>query len=170
MSKFALLVTCSLAIAAQGCSTHAQDGESGLLNSPTAPSRVGADSEHLVEIDRVRVYVRDGRLGAFVEGPLGDGCTSLKAVTQTRAGNEVRIRLTSVRVGEVCTMMLSFLKRWVPLEGMFPPGSYTVRANERSIRFRLVIDFSGNPAIEPDPGPLPEIDGVPSPPQPLSPR
>ncbi len=32
VSKFALLVTCSLAIAAQGCSTLAQDGESGFLN------------------------------------------------------------------------------------------------------------------------------------------
>jgi hypothetical protein len=73
----------------------------------TAPSRLGADSDRLVEVERVRVYVRDGRLQAFVEGPLGDGCTSLKGVTQTRAGNEPRIRLTSVRVGEVCTMMLS---------------------------------------------------------------
>jgi hypothetical protein len=170
MSKLALLMTCSLAIAAQGCSTLAQDGESGLLDGPTAPSRLGADAERLVEVERVRVYVRDGRLQAFVEGPLGDGCTSLKAVTQARAGNEVRIRLTSVRVGEVCTMMLSYLKRWVLLEGMFPPGSYTVRANERSIRFQLVIDSSGKPAIEPDPGPLPEIDDVPSPPSPLSPR
>jgi hypothetical protein len=170
MSKLALLVACSLAIAAQGCSTHAQDGEGGLLNGPTAPSRVGADSEHLVEVERVRVYVKDGRLQAFVEGPLGDGCTSLKAVTQTRAGNEVRISLTSVRVGEVCTMMLSYLKRWVPLEGMFSPGSYTVRANQRSIRFQLVIDSSGKPAIEPDPGPLPEIDDVPSASPALSPR
>ena len=167
MSKFALLVTCSVAIAAQGCSTRAPDGESALPNGPTAPSRVGADSERLVEIDRVRVYMKDGRLQAFVEGTLGDGCTSLKAVTQTRAGNEVRIRLTSVRVGEVCTMILAYLKRLVPLEGIFPPGSYTVRANQRSSRFQLVVDPSGNVAIEPDPGPLPEIDGVPSPQPPL---
>ena len=107
MSRFALLATCSLAVAAQGCSTLVQDGEGGLLDGPTAPSRLGADSDRLVEVERVRVYVRDGRLQAFVEGPLGDGCTSLKGVTQTRAENEPRIRLTSVRVGEVCTMMLS---------------------------------------------------------------
>jgi hypothetical protein len=32
MSRFALLATCSLAVAAQGCSTLVQDGEGGLLD------------------------------------------------------------------------------------------------------------------------------------------
>jgi hypothetical protein len=151
MSKLALLVACSLAIAAQGCSTHAQDGEGGLLNGPTAPSRVGADSERLVEVERVRVYVKDGRLQAFVEGPLGDGCTSLKAVTQTRAGNEVRISLTSVRVGEVCTMMLSYLKRWSPSRGC------SLRGVTRSVRTSAAYGFNWSliPAVSRRSNPIP---------------
>jgi hypothetical protein len=107
------------------------------------------------------VFIRGGRPQAFVEGPLGDGCTSLKAVTQTRTKNEIRIRLTSARVGDVCTMMLVYLRRWVPLEGVFPLGSYTIRANQRSSQFQLVIDHTGNLVVKPDPGPLPETESPP---------
>ena len=166
MSKLALFLAGLLALAS-GCSTAARDGgENAVINSPTAPSEVGASSESLVEIDRVRVFIKEGRPQAFVEGPLGDGCTSLKAVTQTRTKNEIRLRLTSVRVGDVCTMMLVYLRHWVPLDAVFTPGSYTIRANQRSSEFQLLVDHTGNLVVKPDPGPLPEKESPPPVPPP----
>jgi hypothetical protein len=171
MSKLPLFVAGFLVIIVSGCSTHARDtGEDAFINGPTAATPIGAGSGGLVDIERLRVFIKERRPQAFVEGPLGDGCTSLKAITQTRIRNEINIRLTSVRVGDVCTMMLEYLRRWVPLDGAFAPGSYTIRANQRSLRFQLVANQNGDLVVSPDPGPLPDADDAPPVPSPPDPR
>jgi hypothetical protein len=167
MSKLPLFVTGFLAILASGCSTHARDaGEDAFINGPTAPTQTGAGPERLLDIERLRVFIKDRRPQAFVEGALGDGCASLKAITQTRSRNEIKITLTSVRVGDVCTMMLVYLRRWVPLDGAFAPGSYTIRANQRSSPFQLVANQNGDLVVTRDPGPLPDADDAPPVPSP----
>jgi hypothetical protein len=74
---------------------------------PSAPSGLEVPPAGNVDVTRVRAYMKDGRLQAFVQGELGDGCTRLERITQSRAGNSIDITVTSKREGEVCTMILS---------------------------------------------------------------
>jgi hypothetical protein len=110
-----------------------------------------------VEITRVRVFIRDGRPQAYVEGNLGDGCTRLLPITQQRVASGVNITLSSVREGEVCTMIMQLVNDWIPLAGIDAPGSYTVRANRASIAFQLIAGPDGQLRVDPDPGPPPSF-------------
>ena len=153
MMRKALLVG-GLAVLTAGCSTDEPGGSSDALNStPTAPSGT-APATGNVEVTGVRVFVKDGQPQAFVQGNLGDGCTSLESVTQERSGQRIAIALTSVHRGEVCTMIMQMVNEWVPLQGVVTPGEYTVRANKAALDFRLVQGPDGL-RVEPDPGPLP---------------
>jgi len=122
---------------------------------PSAPSGLEVPPAGNVNVTRVRAYIKDGRLRAFVQGELGDGCTRLDRITQSRAGNSIDITVTSKREGEVCTMIFQYLNEWVPLGGAMTTGQYVVRANKAEKRFELVRDATGALRIEPDPGPLP---------------
>src|SRR5262249_24813100 len=119
--------------------------------SPSAQSR-GAE----VKVTRVRVYIKDRRLQAFVQGELGDGCTKLDRVTQRRRGDSaVDITVTSKREGEVCTMIPQFLKEGFPQDGVFKIEDYRVTAKNAEVFFRLVVSERGPLRSEPDPGPFP---------------
>lgn len=122
---------------------------------PGAPSGLPSPVESNVTITRVQAFVKEGRIEAFVQGELGDGCTSLQSLKQRRTANTVEITVTSRRQGEVCTMIMQYVNEWVALEGLFGPGDYSVRANARTVQFRLVADAAGL-RIEPDPGPVPQ--------------
>lgn len=132
-------------------------------NPPVAQGRIESPVEGNVRVTRVRVFIKDVRLQAFVQAELGDGCTSLQSVKQKRSGDTVDITLTSVRQGEVCIMILQHLNEWVRLDGAFAPREYTVRANGIPVRFRLVRAPSGALRVEPDPGPLPRPPYLPDP-------
>jgi len=154
LKKCGLIALVAAATAACGSDgSLSADGQAGL---PTSPSQV-APAPGNVEVSRVRVFVKDGRPQAYVEGTLGDGCTRLLPVTQQRAGSTFHISLSSVREGEVCTMILQLVNEWVPLEGLAAPGTYQVRANAATVAFELVADGDGQLRIEPDPGPLPTV-------------
>jgi hypothetical protein len=139
-----------LALISVACAGDALDPQTGLPSAPSGQTPVVRD----LNVSRVRAFIRDGRLQAFVEGELGDGCNALQGITQRRSNNSVDIHVTYRRQGEVCTMIMQYVNEWVALDGPFGPGAYTVRANDRAVEFRLVMDGSGL-RIEPDPGPLP---------------
>lgn len=139
-----------LAFTVAGCAGDALDPQTGLPSAPSGQTPVVRD----LNVTRVRAFIRDGRLQAFVEGELGDGCNSLQGITQRRSTSTVEIIVTSRRQGEVCTMIMQYVNEWVALDGSFTPGDYLVRANGREVRFRLVMDAAGL-RIEPDPGPIP---------------
>jgi len=133
------------------------------LPIPDAPSGPGGVVEGNVNVTRVRAFIKDGRVQAFVEGELGDGCTSLKGVNQRRSQNAIEITVTFRRQGEVCTMIMQYLNEWVALDGPFEPGTYTVRANARVVQFRLLRTPDGSLRVDPDPGPLPQQPYLPMP-------
>jgi hypothetical protein len=128
---------------------------------PTAPTQPGSVTTGNVRITRVRAYIRDGRPQAFVEGEIGDGCNSLQPINQQRTDRRFDIAVTFRRQGEICTMIMQMLNEWVPLNGTFAPGDYTLRANDRTVQFRLVQGPSGL-RVDPDPGPLPQPPYLPT--------
>lgn len=138
-----------------GCSSESQP-EGPNTGNPTSPSQQETNAQGNVKVDSVRAFIKDGRVQAFVRGEIGDGCTSLKPMTQTREGNTINVSVSSIRQGEVCTMILQLLGGWVPITGTLEPGSYTLRANAATDAFTLTRDDSGRLTISPDPGPLPE--------------
>jgi hypothetical protein len=138
-----------------GCSSATQPGGPD-NSSPTSPSQQESAAQGNVKVDSARVFIKDGRVQTFVRGEIGDGCTRLQPMTQTRDGNTINVKVSSIRQGEVCTMIMQLLNGWVPLSGTFEPGTYTVRANAATATFTLTRDGSGQLAISPDPGPLPE--------------
>lgn len=146
----------ALACAMAGCATS-RGSEIG----PAAPSPIGQQGLAPVRVTRVRVFMKEGRPQAFVEGEIGDGCSHLDSIAQTRTENAVAITATLRRQGEVCTMVMQYLNRWVPLDGSFAPGEYIVRANSASVAFRLVADGGGALRIDPDPGTPPQSSGTP---------
>lgn len=138
----ACILACSLAIRAQPTTQIPQ-------------GRVESPAEGNVRVTRVRAFIKDGRVHAFVQATLPDGCTSLQSVKQKRTDTTIDITLTSVRQGEVCIMIVQDLNEWIRLDGAFQPGEYTVRANRIPVRFRLVRAAGGTLRVDPDPGPLP---------------
>lgn len=138
-----------------GCSSELQP-EGPNTGNPTSPSQQETVGQGNVKVDSVRAFIKDGRVQAFVRGEIGDGCTSLQPMRQTKDGNTITVNVSSTRQGEVCTMILQLLGGWVPVTGTLEPGSYTLRANGATATFTLTRDESGRLTISPDPGPLPE--------------
>src|SRR5688572_8253525 len=103
--KLTLGVVLLCAASAVSCSSNGAQVEvpSG---GPTAPSGPGAGATGNVPITRVRVFMRDGRPQAFVQGNIGDGCNSLQGLNQQRTDNTFDISVTFRRQGEVCTMIM----------------------------------------------------------------
>jgi hypothetical protein len=139
-----------------GCSSDVPPGAPSKSGGPTSPSQQESTAQGNVKVDSVRVFIKDGRLQAFVQGEIGDGCTSLQPMKQTRDGNVVNVNVSSIRQGEVCTMIMQLLNGWVPLTGTFEPGAYTLRANAATIGFTLTRDGGGQLTISPAPGPVPD--------------
>jgi hypothetical protein len=140
-----------------GCSSKSQQGgPSNGSGAPTAPSQQESAAQGNVKVDRVRVFIKDGRVQTFLQGEIGDGCTRLQPMAQTRSDNTINLNVSSIRQGEVCTMIMQLLNGWVPLTGTFEPGTYTVRANSATATFTLTRDSGGQLTISPDPGPLPD--------------
>jgi hypothetical protein len=49
-----------------------------------------------------------------------------------------------------------FATHRVVLSRSFEPGEYTLRANVRTLQFRLIRGAAGDLRVDPDPGPLPQ--------------
>jgi outer membrane biogenesis lipoprotein LolB len=142
---------------AAGCSSATQqNGPTNGASAPTAPSQQESATLGNVKVDGVRAYIKDGQVQVFVRGEIGDGCTRLQPMAQTRSGNTINVNVSSIRQGEVCTMIMQLLNGWVPLSGTLEPGTYTVRANAATATFTLTRDSGGQLTISPDPGPLPD--------------
>lgn len=76
----------------------------------------------------------------LVKGALPDGCTELNEVSQERYGHIIEMKIDMRRPqGSVCTHVMRPYRFYVRLEGMYEPGSYTLKLNNR------VVPFSINP-------------------------
>jgi inhibitor of cysteine peptidase len=79
---------------------------------------------------------------AVVSGELSDGCTTLDSISQSRDGNEFRIRLSAVRPADaICTQQLVLFEETIPLDVRgLSAGDYKVVANGVEVTFRLDAD------------------------------
>lgn len=88
------------------------------------------DSE-LAADDQVPVEV-------LVKGSLPDACTELHDVTQERFGHIIDVRLQTRRPqGAVCATVIRPFRFYLKLEGMYGPGSYTLKLNNRNYPFSV---------------------------------
>jgi inhibitor of cysteine peptidase len=85
----------------------------------------------ILESFPVQVHVR-------LTGELGDACTELLPITQTRNGNRVRLTVQSQRPRDaVCAQVLSAFDEVVALEGPFPSGDYVLEVNDVATAFTV---------------------------------
>ena len=92
-------------------------------STPRGQLTIDAVEVRIAESYPVQVFVN-------VTGSLGDGCTSLGAITQQRSGNTIDVTMQTNHTGaEVCTAIAQLIDENIKLEGEFPAGSYTVRVN-----------------------------------------
>jgi hypothetical protein len=105
--------------------------------SPTAPDEVRVDP---IQIDTVTVMLdAPAEAKARIRGAIGDGCSTLKSVTQSRSGNAVTLTILRERpVNAVCTQQLLLYDETIRLEGTYPSGSYTLTVNGLSVAFEAV--------------------------------
>jgi hypothetical protein len=79
----------------------------------------------------------------LIKGAFPDACSELHEVQQQRAGNLVLVTLTMRRPqGSVCASVLRPYRYYLDLDGLFKPGSYSMRLNDDSHGFvvRAALD------------------------------
>lgn len=94
-----------------------------------------------IDVDRVEVRVgvtRPAQVAALVEGRVGDGCTDLLPLEQSRSGSTVTLQIKRARpVAAICTQQLRLFNEVIALTGDFPAGDYRLVVNGRDYPFRV---------------------------------
>jgi hypothetical protein len=119
------------ALAAAACSPN------GTPSQPEAPgvriSRIQVDSVTIRTAQSFPVQVF-----AQVKGVIGDGCSELQPLQQSRAGNVVTLEITRARPeNAICTQIAKLFDQQVRLEGEFRTGDYTLAVNGTAYPFRV---------------------------------
>jgi hypothetical protein len=90
-----------------------------------------------IHVDSVEVVLATPP-SAHVRGIVGDGCTEISGVTQTRAAATIEITILSQRPADaICTQIAKLYDAVLPLAGPFPPGEYLLRVNGVEATFAL---------------------------------
>ena len=111
----------------------------GACSNPAAPTPdpVRVDP---IQIDKVDVLISQTappQASAHVTGVVGDGCSTLKSVTQARSGNAVTLTILRERpVDAVCSQLARVYDDTLALEGTYPAGRYTLTVNGREVAFQ----------------------------------
>lgn len=82
----------------------------------------------------------------LVKGAMPDACTELHRVKQERAGHIILMTLETRRPqGGICASVRRPYRFYVMLEGMYPPGNYTLKINDEPYPFEVntPIDQTG---------------------------
>jgi hypothetical protein len=110
-----------LALAAPGC------------GSPSDPTDLTPVVEPIL-IDSVTVRIAESlpvQVFAHVTGIVGDGCSTLLPLEQSREGNLIAIAILRQRPkNAICTQIAKLFDQDIRLQGSFPAGRYTLRVNE----------------------------------------
>ena len=112
------------------------------LNSPLPD----AMTIGMAGIDKVTLLVeaaKPSKLVASVKGYLGDACTSLGAVTQSREGNTIKVTVGTLwPTDRICAQMVKDFEVIVPVKtDDLSVGSYVVDVNGASASFE--VDANG---------------------------
>jgi len=74
----------------------------------------------------------------LIKGALPDACSELHEVKQNRYGHLVEIRVEMRRPqGAVCASVMRPFRFYLRLEGVYEPGSYSVKLNDRMYAFSV---------------------------------
>ena len=78
------------------------------------------------------------RIEVLLKGTLPDACSRLEDVQQVRRGHFVDVEL-SIRQprGRACAQVLRPFRFYLPLDGTFGPGAYTLKVNGAAVPFRI---------------------------------
>ena len=113
----------------------------GGSGGPAAPGPSGPVAIDLIQIDSVDVVFLASapvEVGAHVRGIVGDGCSELLPIRQSRDGNQVTIRISRQRpVDAICTQIAKLFDSTIRLEGVFPAGSYALDVNHVRVPFQV---------------------------------
>jgi inhibitor of cysteine peptidase len=119
--------------ATPGSDEHGVDATPGAVITGTAQ----IETLELLMLESFPVQIH-----AHVTGWLGDGCTTLDQITQTREGDTFKVSITTTRPADaICTMQLVGFEETIPLDvhGL-PKGTYTVDVNGTTETFTLDVD------------------------------
>lgn len=122
----------------------APDGRETVLLTPPDSSETYLTTPAVLD----SVAVRPARRAALpseavpvevlLKGALPDACSELNAATQARAAHLINVTLTMRRPsGAVCAQVVRPFRFYLPLEGDFPPGAYTLTVNGAAYPFRI---------------------------------
>ena len=79
----------------------------------------------------------------LVKGALPDGCSQLADVEQERAGNLITVTLTMQRPKRAfCTQVVRPFRFYLPLDGRYQPGAYTLKLNDQTRPFEIAAPES----------------------------
>ena len=74
----------------------------------------------------------------LIKGALPDACAALDEAEQARVVNLIDVTLTMRRPrGALCAQVVRPFRFYLPLDGTFPPGSYTLKVNGAAYPFRI---------------------------------
>jgi hypothetical protein len=74
----------------------------------------------------------------LVKGILPDACSRLESAQQVRRGNLIDVVLSTRQPrGRACAQVVRPFRFYLPLEGAFEPGSYTLKVNGTAYPFRI---------------------------------
>jgi len=112
--------------------------------APTAtPSQPEAPSMTIARIQIESVTIRTAQsfpvqVFAQVKGVIGDGCSELRPLEQSRSGNVVTLEITRLRPqAAICTQIAKLYDQQIRLPGEFRTGDYTLQVNGRPYPFRV---------------------------------
>ncbi len=103
---------------------------------------------YLVPIDTVHVRIaplddqptgeQAVKVELLIKGSLPEACAALDTVAQERAGNLLRVQLWMHRPARKrCRPVRQPFRFYLPLEGSWKPGSYTLKLNDRIFPFEI---------------------------------
>jgi hypothetical protein len=120
-----------------------------LPESGATPTPLPTPTPHLILgdalVESVDLLILESfpvQVHAVVRGALGDGCTSIDQITQSRQGSTFEVSLTTRRPADaVCTLQLVSFEEVVPLDvANLPAGVYLVNVNGITNTFELSVD------------------------------
>ena len=122
----------------------APDGRETVLIEPADSSAVYIELPVFLDSVHVRSAHREALPGeavpveVLIKGALPDACSELNEATQERMEHFVEVTLTVRRPrGAICTEVVRPFRFYLPLDGTFAPGSYSLRINGAAHPFRI---------------------------------
>ena len=110
-----------------------------IVPTPTAERAILIRPAQIEGLDVQILESMPVQVKATINGTLGDGCTSLNAITQKRTGNTFGVEVTTKRPAEaMCTMIAKLYNETISLDvAGLSAGTYIVSAGTLSQTFKL---------------------------------